>query len=203
MEQHVSGENRLGNSENMNVIVFPGADNTFILYEDEGEYQNFTAGACVETKLSLQWSQNPCFTIGNAQGDLSLIPEKRTWTITFRGFDQNLVTHVFVDGKEYRVGGNVVEVTAPITSEIQIKISGDTILQKKTDIMDKCLKILQQAQIEFEMKNKICNVVNDENKSLYQKLYHLSGSAPETRPVIEAIKEQLCLVEDEYRGSEL
>jgi len=203
MEERKSGENRLGNCANMNVIVFPGADNTFVLYEDEGEYQNFETGAYVETKLSLQWGQNPCFTIGNAQGDLSLIPEKRTWTITFRGFDKNIVTHVFVDGKEYEVCGNVVEVTAPVTSEIQTKISGDTIIQEKNDIKDKCLKIMQQAQIDFETKNKIWNVIKDENKSLHQRLYQLSGSAPEVRPVIEAVKEQLCLVEDEYRGSEL
>ena len=62
---------------------------------------------------------------------------------------------------------------------------------------------MQQAQIDFETKNKIWNVIKDENKSLHQRLYQLSGSAPEVRPVIEAVKEQLCLVEDEYRGSEL
>ncbi|WP_435892018.1 hypothetical protein, partial [Klebsiella pneumoniae] len=31
------GENRLYNAEEMRVLVFPGADNSFMLYEDAGE----------------------------------------------------------------------------------------------------------------------------------------------------------------------
>ena len=82
-------------------------------------------------------------------------------------------------------------------------VSGDTIFQEKVDVTEKCLKILQHAQIDFTMKTKILNVVKNPKDTLHQKLYQLTGSTPEVRPVIEAIKEQLCLVEDEYQGSEL
>ncbi len=70
------------NPTELDLYVFPGADNTFELYEDDGETTDYQGGKYAITRFSLS---NGRFTIHAAQGDLSLVPAKRTYRIHLRG----------------------------------------------------------------------------------------------------------------------
>ena len=137
-------DNRLLNADTMEVLVFPGADGEFTLYEDAGEGSDYRSGAFVQTKLSLHWGENAEFTIAPAQGDLSLIPTKRTWKIGLRGWQQDAAQG------EWNAESNTLwvtvtaDVTQPVTLSLAGKVTDNERLeaegkadQAKSDIKDK------------------------------------------------------------------
>ncbi len=78
-----------GGSENpteLDIYIFPGADNTFDLYEDDGETTDYQRGKYAITRFELQ---DEIFTIHSAQGDLSVIPSKRTYRIHLLGVNKS------------------------------------------------------------------------------------------------------------------
>jgi alpha-glucosidase (family GH31 glycosyl hydrolase) len=74
------------NPPELDVYVFPGADNRFELYEDDGETLAFQQGGYALTPLSVANSgATLTFTIQPAEGDTSSLPERRTWRVHLRG----------------------------------------------------------------------------------------------------------------------
>ena len=67
--------------------VFAGADNAYTLYEDDGESLSSPAA---RTRITLDW-QKKTLTL-QAEGDLTVLPEKRTWQIECFGFTDAPVT---------------------------------------------------------------------------------------------------------------
>ncbi|HEU0293819.1 MAG TPA: TIM-barrel domain-containing protein [Anaerolineales bacterium] len=75
------------NPSELDVYVFPGADNRFDLYEDDGETTDYQRGKYAITAFTLEKNT---FTIQPANGDKSLIPAQRTYRIQLRGVDENV-----------------------------------------------------------------------------------------------------------------
>lgn len=87
MQRHEAHANRLGGSEHLELLIAPGADGRFTIYEDDGESLAFESGALCKTELTLNWTQTRAtLTIHPARGDLSLIPETRDYRLILRGF---------------------------------------------------------------------------------------------------------------------
>jgi alpha-glucosidase (family GH31 glycosyl hydrolase) len=74
----------IDNPTELDLYIFPGADNRFELYEDDGETVDYQSGKYAITPLSLE---NGVFTIHPAEGDHDLIPAQRTYRIHVRGVD--------------------------------------------------------------------------------------------------------------------
>lgn len=70
------------NPTELDLYVFPGADNRFELYEDDGETTDYQRGKYAITVFKLEEN---VFTIHPATGDMSLIPAQRTYRIHLRG----------------------------------------------------------------------------------------------------------------------
>lgn len=204
MAEHVPHNNKLGKAENMEVVVFPGKNNHFVLYEDAGDMHDYQKGEYVTTEFEMQWSKLPCFSIHAAKGELTLIPQKRNWTIHLRGFHRNIAVKVYVDGKLYSDGPaeKVVRVTADVTSEIQVFVHGMELINDNVHVKEKCLSILQGTQVEFATKNQTWELINDDSLCLHKKLYKMASTARQNTPMVEAIREQLSLTEDEYLGTQ-
>jgi hypothetical protein len=76
------------NPERLEVLVAPGADGAFTLVEDDG------TGAALEdipvARTPIAWSQAEGeLVIGPAEGAAGVVPERRTWTVTFLGLDRS------------------------------------------------------------------------------------------------------------------
>jgi alpha-glucosidase (family GH31 glycosyl hydrolase) len=87
------------NPRELDVYIFPGADNRFELYEDDGETTDYQRGKYAITVMDSKVSRLlenqrqgslDSFTIHPAQGDASLIPAERTYRIHLRGVDENI-----------------------------------------------------------------------------------------------------------------
>ncbi|HZU86220.1 MAG TPA: TIM-barrel domain-containing protein [Anaerolineaceae bacterium] len=72
------------NPAELDLYIFPGADNTFDLFEDDGETTDYQRGKYAITRFSLQANT---FTIHSATGDTSVIPPTRTYRLHIRGID--------------------------------------------------------------------------------------------------------------------
>ena len=66
------------NPTELDIYIFPGADNKFDLYEDDGETTDYQRGKYAITCFELK---DDTFTIHPAQGDLSVVPAQRTYRI--------------------------------------------------------------------------------------------------------------------------
>jgi alpha-glucosidase (family GH31 glycosyl hydrolase) len=72
----------LENPATLDVHVFPGADHSFELYEDDGGTTDYQRGQFCITRFSLRGN---ILTIHPAEGVLSLVPAKRTYRIHLCG----------------------------------------------------------------------------------------------------------------------
>jgi len=74
------------NPERLRIVAFPGADNTFDLYEDDGTTTAHRDGAYATTEFAQTFDGDRLtFEIGGVEGDLSELPEERTYELQFRG----------------------------------------------------------------------------------------------------------------------
>lgn len=76
----------VGTPDRLRIIAFPGADNAFDLYEDDGESLDYRDGAYVTTTLSQTFEAGRLeLEIEPAEGDLARIPDERDYEVAFRG----------------------------------------------------------------------------------------------------------------------
>ena len=68
--------------------IFAGADGSYELYEDDGISLNSSS---VRTAISLDWQHGTLRV--HSIGDLSLLPEERTWHVECIGFAPTAVIH--------------------------------------------------------------------------------------------------------------
>lgn len=203
--------NKTDASDEMTVTVFPGASNAFTLYEDEGDYQKYENGAYANTQMQLEYSDSKAiFTIHSAQGDQSLIPEKRKWNVQFRGFTKTLLITVTVDGKEVDCQSSydepthttTVEIQAAVNAAVVIAIEAKSLIHDNSDKVQKCFEIIRETQINFWMKENLYNEVKDEQKHIRERIEGLYGKIPSMSYLANALKEQLILEHDEFYDME-
>ncbi len=74
----------LENPPHLRLHIFPGADNRFELYEDDGKSAQYAQGRYALTPYTLHWENSSLtFTIEPAQGDGSVCPPVRTYELRF------------------------------------------------------------------------------------------------------------------------
>lgn len=195
MAQYEKRDNRLFNSPDMEVTVFPGADGGFVLYEDAGDYN----GNYATTEITLDWAKG-CFTIAPAQGDTRLIPAVRGWKINLRGFHQNAHIFVNIPGVQIDREGNttVISVAASVTDEIRVTFTGENLIYDNADVMDRCFRILLHSQISTADKEHTWKCLQ-KDELLHEKIHLMSVSpSREISGIVGAIRELLTLLQEEY-----
>ena len=78
--------------QRLDIIVYPGADAVFTLYEDEGDNYNYEQGAY--STITLQWNDRKrMLTIGKREGSFKGLLENRTFRIQLPGGDVKTVEY--------------------------------------------------------------------------------------------------------------
>ena len=91
--------NDCSNPADMKVRVYTG-NNTFDLYEDDGETMNFEKGQYAVTKMvQTTTASDIVFEIRKAEGDTSVLPTKRNYTLSFENVKDAKEITVTVNGK--------------------------------------------------------------------------------------------------------
>lgn len=106
------------NPEELELLIYRG-NGSFTLYEDDGETMAYKNGAFAETRFDVEEDNNDViFTINPAEGDLSVIPEKRRYTLSFRDIESSEKIFVTVDGKRVSFEQAIVNGTLVIYADI-------------------------------------------------------------------------------------
>ena len=202
MQAHEAHDNRLGSAPKMEILVFPGADNEFTLYEDAGDGNEYRDGKSVTTTMRLTYTdQLATFEIEPAQGDLSLIPTKRQYTICFRGFSRP--ASVTVAGKSVDFDFDPITHTvhvvleSPVTKGVTVCASGTDLRNRNTDALEQAINILKRSQTGMAFKEELYKkMLNPHPRTDYP--FYCCSRTPEERATVAAILE-LYLLEREYR----
>lgn len=175
--ENFTGDNKIGNKEDISLYVFPGASNTFSMYEDSGDYNNYNDGEYCTTEMSLNWGDKALFTIAAANGDTSLIPQKRNWTVNFRGFTKDMTVKVLIDGSnvtcpvEYDDATNTAIVkleNISIASNISIELASEKdLVCRNENVLSIIFEMLMHAQTSYPVKESMWDLVNKNRTRMY------------------------------------
>ena len=178
-------KNDCTNPESLEILVYRG-NNTFTLYEDDGETLSYQNGEYLKTAMTVaENGNNVRFTIAKAEGTVSVVPEKRTYTVKFGDITGGKVS-VTVDGAEYDAevknnGKLEVTVTAKADSTVEIAVSDCDFLANRPE-----RELLIETVAKFQMGN-------DKKGMMFKKLLDNTKKIPSVskdmaQPIEEILK---------------
>lgn len=166
MRETSLNDNSLDNPESMEVRVFPESNGTFTLWEDAGDTPEDKDENWAFTLITMETGVQNCFTIHKVQGNLSVIPEKRSWRLVFYavkstkpvimiGSDQIQVETTYIESTHILI----VNIPAvEVQKEIKVCFSND--FQIITNSMEeRCYSILMRAQMDYRLKDELWEAI--------------------------------------------
>jgi alpha-glucosidase (family GH31 glycosyl hydrolase) len=166
------------NPHHLELHVFAGANGSFKMYEDDGETMAFEDGASATTEYVLDWD-NKSFKVKPSEGDLSVIPSERKYTLCFHGFKSDAIDSISVNGKDaqfsttYDEDKNLLTVeigTIAATDEVTVTFADTTI--PANPILSLAYEALNRAQIPFTFKERLYGLLRSK-ATLQQKLTNI------------------------------
>ena len=162
--------NDCSNPESLEVLVYRG-NNTFILYEDDGETLSYKDGAYLKTAFTVtEDKNNVSFKIFKAEGNSSVSPENRTYVIKFKDIVDAKV-NLSIDGENSPVdietiGGTLeVRLTAKADSAVAISLTDCTYLTN-TDKKQALTKVISKFQMSTDYKGMLFSSFVKNEKAL-------------------------------------
>jgi len=183
------GSNDAGNPEELEIFVFPGADGSYTMFEDDGETAAFEEGKAFFTDFTYDEAAGT-FTI-RGRGDASLVPEKRKFRVTFRGFapftpEGDGVETITLDEAKRSVTAVLVPVSPG--SEITLRLPG-AVREDNRRRNEEVLQFLQLAKISINRKRDIYTMV-EKGLPAQRILEELQADGTESR-LMEVLTELL------------
>ena len=179
--------NDLGNPESLQVLVFPGANGSFTLKEDDGSVASAASGSAsaescdgqthvADTRMSLDWKNTDNatqLTISPVEGCAEAIPAQRNWEIVFRGVAQPDTQNVRIE-----IGGkacNTAEITydqqtlslsvvvrdVPSTACLNVTIA-DGLQITENSVEQDVLDVLLHAQMPYISKEHAMQAIREQ-----------------------------------------
>ena len=195
-------DNKLLKSESMEIFVFPGASNSFKVFEDDGDSYEYTKGKIAETLMTLDYTDKKAvFEINATQGDLAQTVKGRSYILSFRGFNRNTRVSVTVNGvkknvrREYDKASNTLKVYIPktaVTSSIKAELTAKNLMHDNSDKYERMFEIILRSQIDYQQKADYWDAVKrhkDSDIDIINYLVTYNGS----KKVVEALMEQLIM----------
>lgn len=177
-------DNSVANPEEIILNIFPGADNAFTLYEDDGETRDWENGKYLKTRISLDW-QRKTITIAAPEGDMCLIPENRRYRILLHCVDNCKATASRNIKKSYKDG--TIEIKADGTEELTITFA-KTLAITENNYAKKVYNILFAAHTSYDDKQKIYNIVDQKSvKEAVADIYAMSIDENLKSALLEAL----------------
>lgn len=162
----------------LEIQIFPGRNNVYNLYEDDGISNKYENGEYLLTNIEYNYlPNNYTVIIRPIAGNKGVIPEKRNYKINFRNTKKsdNVITYVnnkkventtYVDNNDF-----IVELKdIPTLEQLTINCKGKDIeIDALRIINDDIEGILTDLPIETEVKEIIDSIIFDPNTTIKQK----------------------------------
>jgi len=150
--------------KNLEIQIFPGRSNTYVLYEDDGTTDLYKRGYFLKTSIDYNYMPNNYTVIIRAiEGKSGLVPEKRNYKITFRNtkkandvivyFNNEKIEHkTYVRGADF-----IVEVKdVPSIGQLTLNCKGKDIEIDAIRLINEDIEtIINDLQIPTELKEQL------------------------------------------------
>lgn len=160
--------NDVGNPKILELHIFPGANNTYDLYEDDGYSNKYTKNENVITQIKYLYQvDNYTLDIHLLQAKPGIIPLNRTYLIYFHNIKLNTQVEVLLQNKPYNYliyednNSLVVKIeNVPTIMPLKIKCAGENTEINPLHLMNDNLdEIIQDLKIETVLKEKLNNIL--------------------------------------------
>ena len=146
------------NPESLEILVYRG-NNTFTLYEDDGETLSYQNGEYLKTAFTVAESGNKVeFSIRKAEGTGAVAPEKRTYAVKFRDIvfaDVNVTVNGEKVDSVIAKDGRTLEITVCAGNEADVSISLENcVYLENEDKRQALIKTVGKYQGLNDTKNK-------------------------------------------------
>ena len=160
--------NNTSSPTDLEIQVFAGASNSYIMYEDDGISSLYKEGYFLKTEISYNYlPNNYSIMVRAAEGKSGIIPDKRNYKIRFRNTketdkvsayfkDQSLTEEHYTEGHDF-----IVEVKdVPTIGQFTVNVRGDDIELAPSHVMANDIDdILNNLQIETKLKEEISKII--------------------------------------------
>ena len=177
--------NKLNNTSvptDMEIQIFPGASNTYSIYEDDGETNNYEKGEYLITNVEFVYQKNNYkLTILPVNGKKGVIPERRNYKIRFKNTKPTSRVSSFIASE--RIKNNfykddtdlVVEVNdIPTNNQLTLIISGEDIeIDAIRIINEDIVSIISDLPIKTVVKQRIDDIMFSPSLELKKKRIEL------------------------------
>lgn len=167
-----SNINNTSNPTDLEIQIFPGKSNTFILYEDDGISSLYKEKYYLMTSIDYNYMpSNYTVIIRSLEGKSGIVPDYRNYKIRFRNTKQATeVTTYFDDGiviqnKSYAEGNDfIVEINNVRTvGQVTVNCKGQDIEIDAVRLINEDIdSILMDLHIQTELKEKIGEILFSE-----------------------------------------
>lgn len=154
------------NPKELEIHVYNGANGEFELYEDSSAYTDSDVAETAYTRIETSIKKDRIIIDISVDDEDHILPEDRTYKFIVHGIDD--VHSVLDAGEEICFDyNNAHELVFSIAGENLLRTTID-VVPETLDIMkpsysDEIFKILKRAEIEYDIKQRIIEVINREN----------------------------------------
>ena len=152
------GSNDIINPKKVDLVICPGASNTFVMYEDSGDGFDYEKGEYALTEFVLDWNEDKAKISIDVSGDLSVIPRNRKYRFILRGFARG-IRFENADNAKYDIKTNTWTVTCNCDGASELEIFADNeennLVYNGENVNDKIYDFLLQAQMDNNDKRSI------------------------------------------------
>jgi hypothetical protein len=138
-------ESSVGLPDTLTINIFPGADNTYTLYEDDGKTLAYQHGEFALTKFNFAWQEQACsFTIEPVHGLKDLLSPKRIFKIIFHALTAP-------DNIKVRINDQIIEVSHQYKEDTHQLILTDIVLPVEDEIT---IQLISSKNLWFNSDRK-------------------------------------------------
>ena len=145
--------NDCSNPEVLEILVYRG-NNTFTLYEDDGETLSYQNGEYLKTAFTVKEDANKVtFIIAKAEGTTSVVPQNRTYVIKLKDIVKGDIS-ANVDYTASNDDTLEIKITASPDATVEITIDNCEYLQNK-DMKKELTNVISKFQMSTDKKGMI------------------------------------------------
>lgn len=150
----------------MELHIFPAANGCFTLWEDDGDTPSDEDENWAYTQLSFTHGATDRFTIQKAAGNTAVLPAARTWRLVFTAVNPSSPV-VTADGHALSASVSYDDDTSKLIVDIP-----ETAIEREISVVfpyglttahtayaKRCFSLLEAAQIEYDLKSRIYQLV--------------------------------------------
>ena len=162
----------------LEILIFPGENNTYSIYEDDGNTLNFESGNYIITNIELLSKKNSYnLTILPVDGKVGILPKTRNYKIRFRNTRaaSRILSYVEgtpVENRSYRDDKDlVIEIkNIPTNKQFTLMCSGKDIEYDALKIINEDMaEIISDLPIKTVMKDKVDSIMFSKELSIKKK----------------------------------